>query len=70
MFMLLYIFYEVYGYSFILGVSAYSGIHCTASEQEPQVHIVRLCFRGGLVRITTASEKSQKNLCHIKYSMH
>lgn len=70
MFLLPYIFYEVYGYSYILGVSVYSGIHCALSEQELEVHIISLCSRGGLVRITAATEKSHKNLYHIKYSMY
>lgn len=55
-------FMKSYGYSYILGFSVHSGIHCAVSEQEVQVQIVRLCSRGGLVRITAAPEKSQKNL--------
>lgn len=70
MFMLPYVFYDVSGYSDILGVSAFCGVHCAVSEQALQVHIVRFCSTGGLVRITATPEKSQKNLYHIKYSMY
>lgn len=55
-------FMKSYGYSYILGFSVHSGIHCAVSEPEVQVQIVRLCSSGGLVRITAAPEKSQKNL--------